>query len=230
MVRQRMEGIRDADEVVRLVADLGGHHEGRHAREVALECQRDEIEHQLQVLIEIARNAGRRVRQVDLRRVTPRKLLHAPLDLAHRLEVVPEHRLVARAEAALQIRRIPVHQIQHAAVFAREQLALVRRIALSEQLLEQLAGIVLHRQRRRRCPERNRLAVAAAVVAVTRPLAATLFRPDFQRRQWRVHADVFRRDLVRGDAGASGARICGRSKSAPVFVGVHLSITAPCGK
>ena len=66
----------------------------------------------------------------------------------------------------LQRRGLAGHDVEHARVLRRETLALLGRVALTEQPLEQLARVELHRQRRRRRAERDRRAVAAAVVAI----------------------------------------------------------------
>ncbi len=47
----------------------------------------------------LVRNADRSIRQIDVRQIVRFHLLHAPLDLAHALEIVVEHRAVGRAHA-----------------------------------------------------------------------------------------------------------------------------------
>ena len=103
VVRQRMERVGHADVVVGLAADLGRHHEGEDARHVRLIRQRDQVEHQVDVLIE-GRRAQRRVRDVDVRQVASLRLLNAALDFADGLEIVGQHPLVGRPQAALQRR------------------------------------------------------------------------------------------------------------------------------
>src|SRR5690606_26150619 len=120
--------------------------------------------------------------------------------LAHGGEVVIECGAIARTEGLAQVAGLARHQVEDAAALARQADALIRRVTGTEQRLEQLARVVLHRQRRRRITEGDRLAVAAAVVAVTGALAAALFGGHLERRNGRVLANVLGGDLVDGDA------------------------------
>src|SRR5690606_20343095 len=83
---------------------------------------------------------------------------------------------------------------------AGEPHALVGRVAGAEHLLEQLARVVLHRQRRGRVAEGDGLAVAAAVVAVAGTLTATLLGGHLERGNRGLLADVLGDDLVDRDA------------------------------
>ncbi len=86
-------------------------------------------------------------------------------------------------------------------VLPGDGLPLLRRVALTEKPLEQLARIGFHRERRGWRPERDRCAVAAAVGAVARPaIAAASLGRHLERRQRRVLAEVRRGDLVDGHA------------------------------
>src|SRR5690606_4618236 len=71
---------------------------------------------------------------------------------------------------------------------------------LPEQPLKQLARIELHRQRRGRRAERDRRAIAAAVVAVARAAADRLLARDLERRERRFLADMLRGKLIGRDA------------------------------
>ena len=85
-----------------------------------------------------------------------RRHLHAPLDLAHRVEVVADDDAVADAEAGLQPRRLPLDAIEDAAGLLQNRRALLVGVALAEQLLEHRARIAFLRQRLRRRAPRQR--------------------------------------------------------------------------
>ena len=63
-----MEGIRHADVGVGLLAHLGRDHEALDARQVALVGERHQIEHQVQMLVEILGRRARHFRQLQLAR------------------------------------------------------------------------------------------------------------------------------------------------------------------
>ncbi len=66
-MRERVERIGHADVVARLLADLWRDHEALDAREVALIRERDQVEHQAEVLVEVLRGRARHLRQRQLR-------------------------------------------------------------------------------------------------------------------------------------------------------------------
>ncbi len=166
MVREGMKCVLDPDESIRLVADLSRHHEGHDARQVRLQGKCHHVEHEPHVLVEAHRCRRGRIRQLRSGNVPVRDLLDAALDLANRSEIVVQHSVIAWTEVAAQIGCIAPYQIEHTAVCADQCDTLLGRIAPTEQLLKQLARVVLHRQRRRGSTEGNRLAVATAVVPV----------------------------------------------------------------
>jgi hypothetical protein len=65
VMRRRMERFRDPELRERPVADLARHHERRDARDVGLEGDRHQVEHQLRVLLVVVGNAGRRRRHIE---------------------------------------------------------------------------------------------------------------------------------------------------------------------
>ena len=90
------------------LADLARHHEREDAREIGLEGQRQQIEHQPDVLLERLGHADRRVtrrRQLGLGLLLGR--LDPPLDFADVIEILAEPGAIARAEAALRDRSDP---------------------------------------------------------------------------------------------------------------------------
>ena len=100
-----------------------------------------------------------------------------------------------------EIRRLGGDEVENARILLRDRLPFLRRVALTEQPLEQLARIGFHRQRRRRRPEGDGVAVAASEGAVARvPVAAAALGRHFERRQRRVLAEVRGGELIHGDA------------------------------
>ena len=131
-----------------------------------------------------------------VRRSTSRTLSRYP----SRTALSPFPRLPFRLCRALQ------DQIQQAVRACVDGRALLRRVALTEQLEKDLPRIRLHRQRRFRVAERQRGIVSAAT---GRRLHGG-FRRDFERGQRRLLPDDFRDHLIesRGHmrAGRAGIR------------------------
>src|SRR5690606_35504284 len=125
--------IANADVVVGHVADLRRHHEGRDARYVGLEREREQIEHQVDVLVEAVRYTCRRIRQRPLRQVARLEPLYAALDFPDALEVIVDLRAIARAERPLEALGLGQNQIEDALLLAYQQRPLLRGVALAEQ-------------------------------------------------------------------------------------------------
>ncbi len=194
-----MERVGHADVGVRLIADLGRHHEARDARHVGLERGDDQVELQAQQIVE-ARPRDGHVGQVDLREIALAQEFEPPLDLAHAVEVIVDERAVLAAERALQARRLGEHHVEQALVVARDGAALGVALAAAEDLLERLA--------RRRTPS-----AAASSACGTRSCGRSCSRrcrrtrrrrlPPRSRpraRAGRVLGRCARRDLIDGDA------------------------------
>src|SRR6266566_2433652 len=125
--------------------------------------------------------------------------LDASFDFANRLQIITEHRALLCTQAPLKIRGLFRHLVQNASVLLDELLSLLWSIALAEEPLEKLARVDFHRQRRGGCPERDRGAVTAAVVAITTAPANTApLGGNFERGKRRVLADVLGGNLIRG--------------------------------
>ncbi len=113
------------------------------------ERDRLQVEHQLDVLLEIVGHAGGRL---GSSRSSPLVLrasirLDAPLDLAHVVEVVVQPRAVGRAELCRTPSDLVGDPVEDAAIGAAVRGALFRRGADAEQLIERRARIADHRQR-----------------------------------------------------------------------------------
>src|SRR5690606_19134170 len=118
--------------------------------------ERDQIEHQLELLVERIELADRRFGQLDAGEIALLRALDAPLDLADRVEVLIEDHAVAGPEAALELARPLGDEIEQAAGLPRDGFALLRRVAFAEKAREHFARIELHRQRGRGVAERQR--------------------------------------------------------------------------
>ena len=141
-----MERVRHTNVVVGLLADLWGDHKTLDTGKVALVGQRDQMEHELQVLIEVLRGRAGGLRQLQSRKLAVFGILHPPLDLPDALQVVAKRTSVLRPEAAVERGNLPGQHVQQARGLPREELALGGRIALAEKAHEELAGIALYRQ------------------------------------------------------------------------------------
>ena len=85
VVRHRVMAFGDTNLRVGSVADLTRHHEREHARDVGAIGEREEVEHQADVLGVLEWNAGRCLGHVDIRVLRALRLRadEPPLDLAH---------------------------------------------------------------------------------------------------------------------------------------------------
>jgi hypothetical protein len=98
------------------------------------------------VLGEVVGSPDRRIRNVQLRGVLLRCHLHAPLDLADRVQVIGHDAAIADAQAGLQPRRLPLDAVENAARLPQNRRAFLVGIALAEQLLKHRARIAFLRQ------------------------------------------------------------------------------------
>src|SRR6185437_14474899 len=126
----------------------------------------------VELLGEILQDAGRRIRELDARVLLLLLLLDPALHLAHRIQIVVDHRLVRGAERALQVRGVVLDQVEDALALVDDLVTLRRIVALAEQAIENLARVVLHRQRLRGSAERNGPGVTATEARVAGAAAA----------------------------------------------------------
>ena len=190
-MRQRMEPFGNTQVGVGAHAGFVIHRERDHARDVGLERERHQIEHQLEILGDIVRRADRRIRNHEFGVVRLLGHLHAAFDLANGVEIVADDDAVLHAEAGLQALRLPLHAIEDAAGFGQDLGAFLIGVALAEELLEDRARVAFLRQRlRRRAPCEARAALRGG---------------ELKRRQTRVLADVANGELVGADAGVRTA-------------------------
>ena len=123
------------------------HRERDHARDVGLERERHQVEHQLEILGDVVGRADRRIRNHQLGVVRLLGHLHAALDLANGVEIVADDVAVLHAEAGLQALRLSLHAIEDTAGFRQDLGAFLIGVALSEELLEDRARVAFLRQR-----------------------------------------------------------------------------------
>src|SRR4030095_14413869 len=114
-------------------------------RAIAAERQRGEVEVQLDVVVELLRDARR---NVDLRndRRRLRRQLEPALDLANFFRVLADRSKVAGPEVLLETRQLAEERIQNALVLLHANGALFRCRTAPEQPLENHLWIELHRQ------------------------------------------------------------------------------------
>jgi hypothetical protein len=74
--------------VVGAVGAFSHHDVGRHAGQIRAVRQRDQVEHQVDLLVERVQLSDRSRWYLDGGEVAARRQLHTPLDLAHRLQIV----------------------------------------------------------------------------------------------------------------------------------------------
>ena len=140
------------------------------------------------MLVVGGRNARRVIDDRQLPAALLLRLLDAPLDVANRVEVLDQLGAIARAERALQRRRLLDHRVEDALVLldASAPRLRIRAAAVAEQPLEHRARVVLRRQRRVRAAPGDRVGVGAGEpdVAGARRLAG--LDGQLERRQLRL--------------------------------------------
>ena len=130
------------------VADFARHHEGEDARDVGFVRQRQQVEHQLDMLFVDERNAGRRFRNDEIGVAADLRFraLEAALDLADAFEV----RSSVDRSCAPSVAVSPWPEsrgVENAAVFLSAREPGLDAAALAEHALEHLARIDFHRHR-----------------------------------------------------------------------------------
>ena len=158
----------DADDGVRAIAAVVGQDEAGNAGAVGAEGQREDVEHQLDVVLELRRNPLRAgvIRQFDADLVGHRD---PPLDVAHRAHVLVELLLVVSAQLAVQPTGVLEHEVEHAGTAGLTPgLGLGRLVvvAAGEQAIEGQLGIHLGRHRRGGRAPRHVEGIGAAVARV----------------------------------------------------------------
>ncbi len=132
MVRQRVEGVGNADVVVGPVGAFADHEVRGDPSHVCLVGQHDQIEHQTYLLVEIRQLTDRCVGQLDTGEIALRCLFDAALRLAHGFQIVAQNGAVPGTQTALQLVCALVDEVENAARTSGNRLALFRRVAGAE--------------------------------------------------------------------------------------------------
>ena len=203
VVRQRVVRVGHPDFGVGAVARLVPQHEGGDPGQVGLPGEHLQVEHQLGVVDEAVGHARRLVHRRQLARRLPLGRLDAPLDVAHRVEVLVQLHLVAGAQLFAQPRRLGRHHVEQAAVVppGGQPGRGVGGAAGAEQPLEDGARVAGHRQRGRGAAPAQGVGVGAAIAGVARPGPVGRLQRQLERGELRLLAEHAGRDLVHRDAG-----------------------------
>ena len=139
------------------------------------------------------------------------RLLHTALDIADRLEILIDLRLVGRADAPSQGIGTFGHGVQDAAPLpdVGGPGVTARAVSGAEHPFEDDARIHLHRQRCRRVSPAERVEVGAAVTEVAGTGHFERFESQLQGSQLRLAPELRGGNLVHGDTGVD-ARTLGR--------------------
>ena len=179
-------------------AQLRRQHERDDARQIGLQREHLQIEHDSRVRFEAVGRAGRLLHDRQLARALFLGALNTALDVANRFDVLRQLLPVARSEVALQPRQLAGHRIQDASIRrqSRQAFAAVRASGITEQPLEDRTRIVLHRQRRGRpAPaERGRVGATEAGIACSGELRR--IQTEFERGELRLLPELARGNLV----------------------------------
>ena len=156
------------------------------------------------MLVERVGHAGRRPRQLArvAGRVSRFDLLDAPLDLPHAVEILLHAPAIARVEAPGEIADLRRDVVEHARRGAAARVALLRRAARAEQLIERHPRIADHRQRLGRRGPADHVRVDARVAVRAATALVGVLDAQLHRRDGRVLPEALRVDLIERHAGA----------------------------
>src|SRR3984957_5181961 len=118
-----------------------------------------------------------------MREILRLRLLYTALELAHRVEIIAQHRAVTNAERSLQGGSIVLHHVENTRLLLDQLLTLLGTVATTEQALEQLPRVVLHGQRRGRRAVGDRAGVIATIVPIAGAAAAGCLGGNLERRE-----------------------------------------------
>ena len=123
------------------------HDHREDARDIGLESQRLQIEHQLDVFVERGRNIGGTLRQLNRLDSARFHALNALLDFANRLQIFGQLGPIARAQRLVEAAHFLHHRIEDAAVALHPRHALRRASAIAEQAFKHYARMSFGRIR-----------------------------------------------------------------------------------
>ena len=186
-----------ADLRIRAIALLARELERDDARDIRLERQNLQIEHELRVIGERGGNAHRPI-QVGHRVIHRRGLgtLDLPLDLANAVEILIDANTIRDAHALLEPRDVSAERIEQAGAAAQRLAARGRVAALAEEALEDDARMRLGGERGRRRRPGEAILIDAGVAVVAHAGERVQVHRQLERRQLRLAADLPGGDLV----------------------------------
>ncbi len=202
VVRQAMVPIGNANLAVPSVASFPRQHERRNARNIGLQRQRHQVEHQLRMLAILQRNAVRLLHGRHRHGVLGRLFLghlHLALHFAHRRQILIQLALVGVTQAARQLFRIVRHQVQNAlvdALAAQPRCRIARVFATTKQTFKHRTRIHFRRIRNRSTAPRDAVHIRAGITRIAVPCQVTVFNAKLQRRQPRLRTNLLRRHLI----------------------------------
>ena len=177
-----MERVRDAE--IRVGPDglFRRDSQGRHTREIGLIRQSQQVEHDVDLLVDVGRYADGRIGHGDAGEVLGDHVLNLPLDIAHRGQIVVHATAVRGTERLLKPLRLRLDAVEHAAGALENRGALAKRVTGPEQSVEELARVVLHRQhlvgRSKRVPADVQIGLRRELEARERGVLPDLARGD----------------------------------------------------
>ena len=198
VVRQRMVRFGHANLRVWARALFFADHEGNDAREIGLERQELQVEHQRQVIFKDRRCALRLLHRRQLEVALLLGFLDAPLHVANRVGILIDLGLILRSEVPLEAHELLGHRIENALVLPQPRVArgAVRAAAVAKQPLEHRSRIPLHRQRLRRAAPGERVRVHAAQDAGACPRVGRSVHRELERWHLRLAGEMPREQLV----------------------------------
>ena len=204
VMRRRVEALRHAALWIDAARSVATHLEREHPRDIGLERQGLQVEHELHMLVERVGHARRRPGQFAGLAGTVAGLdpLNTPLDLAHVLEILRHALTVARVERAIQVGHLARHVVEHARRRPSPRRAFLRRPAGPEQLVKRHARIANHRQRVGGRRPADHVGIDARVAVGAAAGLVHVLDAELHRGNRRVLPEALRVQLIQRDAGA----------------------------
>src|SRR5204862_5333968 len=112
------------------------HDVGNHAREVGLESQSKQVEHQFDLLGKVFQFPHGSIRNLQTGKIRCAGFLSPPLDLADRFQIAVEDGTIVIPELGLEFLSAVRNEIKDAASLTADECALVRRVSFTEQVRE----------------------------------------------------------------------------------------------
>ncbi len=194
--------LRDANLRIRSPPQLAPELERHHARQVRPKRQIHQVEHQVRVVGKQRRNPERFRELLGAGIGMRGRLLHPPLHVPHRVDILVHRLAIAGAERPLQPAERPGHRIENAPIAPQPRQPRRAGRPVAEQPLEHHRRIGFHRQRAIGRDPRERIDIRAAVAPLAAAHREVGFERQFQRAQRRLLAQLVGRILIHRPPGA----------------------------